>query len=91
MPGHTIHLALRLRGGGKKRCGAMLDTTQRCSQAAINIVGQCGACQVAYCGKHRLPEDHACVGMEQVRKAAHDKLAMKLTSERTTGRTIESF
>lgn len=89
--GHTVNLALRLRGGGKKRCGAMLDPTQRCSQAAINIVGQCNACEVAYCGKHRLPEDHKCSGLEQVRKAAHDKLATKMMSERTTGRTIESF
>lgn len=75
----------------QKRCAAMLDPTQRCSQAAIRIVGDCNACSAVYCGRHRLPEDHACSGLAGVRKTAHDKLASKLASERTSNRTIESF
>lgn len=90
--GVTIGLALRLRGGApKKRCGCMLDATQRCSQAAVRIVGDCSACSSAFCGRHRLPEDHACPGLEGVKKMAHDRLASKLTAERTTNWTVESF
>lgn len=47
----------RLRGGGpKKRCNCFISVTERCSQAAIRIVGDCSFCEKAFCGRHRLPE-----------------------------------
>ena len=55
--GSTVGLALRLKGGApKKRCTAMLAATERCSQAAVRIVGDCQLCQAAFCSRHRLAE-----------------------------------
>lgn len=55
--GATVGLALRLRGGApKKRCGFMLNPTDRCSQAAVRIVGDCQLCSSSFCSRHRLAE-----------------------------------
>ena len=55
----TLHLVLRLRGGGKTMC-----VIQDCNQQAAMIIGDCKYCKLKYCGKHRLPEAHSCSGMQ---------------------------
>jgi small subunit ribosomal protein S27Ae len=47
----TLHLVLRLRGGGKKtKC-----CFGECSKRAVLITGDCRHCQLQFCGNHRLP------------------------------------
>lgn len=45
----TLHLVLRLRGGGKPKC-----TFSGCSALQQRIVGDCSFCDGHFCGKHRL-------------------------------------
>jgi len=90
--GATIGLVLRLRGGApKKRCACFIAVTERCSSAAIRIVGDCPHCSASFCGRHRLPEDHACTGLQSCRDAAFLKNKEKLESERTIGTKIKAM
>ncbi|ELR23289.1 ubiquitinfusion protein [Acanthamoeba castellanii str. Neff] len=80
----TLHLVLRLRGGGKKtKC-----CFGECSKRAVLITGDCRHCQLQFCGNHRLPESHACQNMESCRQAAFDKNKNKLLSEKCTSQKI---
>ncbi|GAA5835047.1 hypothetical protein JCM9279_007182 [Rhodotorula babjevae] len=82
--GSTVGLALRLHGGApKKRCTAMLSATDRCSQAAVRIVGDCQLCQAAFCSRHRLAEDHHCPKLSDCREQAFQKNKTKLEAEAT--------
>ncbi|KAL8286407.1 hypothetical protein RQP46_004424 [Phenoliferia psychrophenolica] len=84
--GATISLVLRLRGGGpKKRCGRWLTTTERCSQVSLRIVGDCTFCETSFCGRHRLPEDHACPNLSNCRAEAFERNKSKLEAEMTVG------
>ncbi|GAA5893219.1 hypothetical protein JCM5296_001640 [Sporobolomyces johnsonii] len=90
--GATVGLALRLRGGApKKRCGCWLTATERCSQAAVRIVGDCSLCSTSFCSMHRLSEDHKCPGLSTARADAFQKNKTKLESERTTTEKLASF
>lgn len=37
-----------------------------CKEAAQRMFGDCGFCSGHFCAKHRLPEDHRCIGLEDV-------------------------
>ncbi|GAA5822082.1 hypothetical protein JCM10212_005206 [Sporobolomyces blumeae] len=90
--GSTIGLALRLRGGApKKRCGFYLTATDRCSQAAVRIVGDCNLCSTSFCSTHRLSEDHKCPNLASCKQAAFQQNKSKLESERTVGDKLASF
>lgn len=90
--GATIGLALRLRGGApKKRCGFYLNATDRCSQAAVRIVGDCNLCKASFCSTHRLSEDHKCPNLASCKQAAFQQNKSKLESERTVGDKLASF
>jgi len=74
-------MALPIRGGmppKKIRCNF-----KDCRDAAQRIVGDCSFCSGHFCGKHRLLEDHKCEGLEDCKKASHERNAEKLNSERT--------
>ncbi|SCV67675.1 BQ2448_5286 [Microbotryum intermedium] len=91
-PGMTVGLVLRLRGGGpKKRCGAYITATDRCSQASLRIVGDCSFCSTSFCGRHRLPEDHKCANLQSCKQEAFDKNKSKLEAEQTISSKIQSF
>jgi len=80
-PNSTLHLALPLRGGmppKKVRC-----SFKDCKDRAQPIVGDCGFCEGRHCSRHRMLEDHKCVGLEDCKKESHDRNADKLNSERT--------
>ncbi|GAA5858428.1 hypothetical protein JCM8547_007306 [Rhodosporidiobolus lusitaniae] len=87
----TIHLSLRLRGGApKKRCGFYLDAgkTDRCSQAAVRIVGDCQLCKASFCARHRLAEDHTCPNLESCKEKAFQLNKTKLESEQTISEKV---
>jgi len=76
----TLHLVLRLRGGGggkKTKC-----CFGECSKRAVMITGDCRFCELKFCGAHRLPEDHACQSIDSCRQAAFDKNKNKLLNEK---------
>eukprot|EP00294_Goniomonas_avonlea_P017131 CAMPEP_0114552028 /NCGR_PEP_ID=MMETSP0114-20121206/6909_1 /TAXON_ID=31324 /ORGANISM="Goniomonas sp, Strain m" /LENGTH=146 /DNA_ID=CAMNT_0001736883 /DNA_START=44 /DNA_END=484 /DNA_ORIENTATION=- len=74
----TLHLVLRLRGGVKKTVCALED----CSGRVAMIIGDCKWCKSSFCGSHRLPETHACQGMESCRAASAQRNATKVMSEK---------
>ncbi|GAA5821425.1 hypothetical protein JCM11251_004617 [Rhodosporidiobolus azoricus] len=85
----TVSLSLRLRGGApKKRCAAMLNGTERCSQAAVRIVGDCTLCSKSFCGTHRLVEDHSCPNIDACKDAAFQRNKVKLEQEMTVSEKL---
>jgi len=79
----TLHLVLRLRGGGK--C-----PIPDCRGRTVLVVGDCRFCKASFCGKHRLPEDHCCKEMETCKQASFDKNKDKLMSEKCVARKVAS-
>ena len=75
----TLHLVLRLRGGTKKTKCAF----DGCADRALTIVGDCSYCKDKFCGKHRLPETHACSQLQTCRDIAFQKNSEKLMNEKT--------
>ena len=62
----------------KQRC-----SFKTCSSAPLRMVGSCSHCSGKFCAKHRLLEDHMCVGLQYCKNNAHERNAMKLQSEST--------
>jgi len=79
----TLHLVLRLRGGGKCMFGD-------CSKRAVLMVGDCRFCKHSFCGSHRLPETHACAQMQSCKQASFDKNKDKLLSEKCVAPKLAS-
>lgn len=53
------------------RCGLVADVCKR----RLSLVGHCKFCYMDFCSAHRLPEQHACVGIAGCRQQARDRLA----------------
>jgi len=70
----TLHLVLRLRGGGKKTVCAC----EGCTSRVAMIIGHCNYCESDYCGQHRLPELHACQAMSACKDKAFARNAQNL-------------
>ncbi|CAD6576629.1 MAG: hypothetical protein CYPHOPRED_006063 [Cyphobasidiales sp. Tagirdzhanova-0007] len=66
-------------------------SVERCVSAALRMIGECPRCEKAYCGAHRLPEDHACPALANFRKAAFDENRAKLEKEATHNSKISAF
>eukprot|EP01087_Luapelamoeba_hula_P012539 TRINITY_DN34_c0_g1_i3.p1 TRINITY_DN34_c0_g1~~TRINITY_DN34_c0_g1_i3.p1 ORF type:complete len:221 (-),score=41.86 TRINITY_DN34_c0_g1_i3:107-769(-) len=79
----TLHLVLRLRGGGKCAFG-------ECSKRTVSIIGDCRFCKSSFCGQHRLPETHVCPEMKSCRQASFEKNKEKLMSEKCVGNKMSS-
>ena len=81
----TLHLVLRLRGGGKTCCAV-----EGCSAKTAPIIGDCKYCASKYCAAHRLPETHTCVGIKTCHQTAFDRNAAKLQAERCVGAKLQT-
>jgi hypothetical protein len=81
--GATLHLSLRLVGGG--RC-ALGD----CPKRTVLIIGDCRFCSKSFCAGHRLPETHSCPQMETCRQASFEKNKEKLMGEKCVARKTTS-
>ena len=53
-----------------------------CTDKVVKIIGDCRYCQAKFCGRHRLPEAHACVNLTNCKQVAHERNSVKLLSER---------
>lgn len=82
----TLHLVLRLRGGMKKSKCAL----DNCTAKPVLIVGDCKFCKSSFCGGHRLPETHACTGMQACRDAHFLKNKAKLEGEKCVASKVQS-
>ncbi|GAA6044129.1 hypothetical protein JCM8097_004723 [Rhodosporidiobolus ruineniae] len=74
----------------KKRCGCMISPTERCSQAAVRIVGDCQLCTKSFCARHRLAEDHTCPNLEQCKEAAFQRNKTTLEAQQTHSEKLAS-
>lgn len=54
-----------------------------CNSTPLRMVGTCSHCQGKFCAKHRLLEDHMCIGLQYCKDDAHESNAMKLQNEST--------
>lgn len=74
----TLHLTYRMRGGvaAKRKC-----TFGTCTAMRAPIVGECAFCDVKFCAKHRLLEDHRCAGLSNCKKESHDRNKALLESQ----------
>jgi ubiquitin len=79
----TLHLVLRLRGGGKCHLND-------CTKRTAALIGDCRFCKHSFCGTHRLPEMHTCQEMASCRQASFNKNKDKLLSEKCVGQKISS-
>jgi len=76
----TLHLVLRLRGGGKTIC-CFEGEDGRCTLQYAMIIGDCKFCKLKFCGKHRLPEAHQCSHLSSCREEAHERNKEKVMRE----------
>jgi ubiquitin C len=96
----TLHLVLRLRGGNSSTAESTTPETVTskpkkskcafgsCPDKVVKIIGDCRYCQHKFCGKHRLPEAHACNELQSCRQASFDKNAGKLMKEKCIGSRV---
>lgn len=54
-----------------------------CSDRIVKIIGDCRYCERKHCGRHRLPEMHACPNLQACREAHFKKNENKLLGEKT--------
>eukprot|EP00999_Lentomonas_sp_LEN2_P003093 NODE_945_length_1103_cov_81.334016_g901_i0.p2 GENE.NODE_945_length_1103_cov_81.334016_g901_i0~~NODE_945_length_1103_cov_81.334016_g901_i0.p2 ORF type:complete len:150 (-),score=32.19 NODE_945_length_1103_cov_81.334016_g901_i0:199-648(-) len=59
-----------------------------CTDRVATIIGNCSYCKSSFCGKHRLPEAHACTNLQTCRQAAFDRNSVKLMNEKTVATKI---
>lgn len=50
---------------------------EQCLDRVAKIVGECRYCST-FCGKHRLPESHACEKLSSCRQESHERNSDKL-------------
>ncbi|VVT56374.1 uncharacterized protein SAPINGB_P005018 [Magnusiomyces paraingens] len=67
----------------KKRCSA-----KNCISAPLRYVGDCQFCNGHFCSKHRLLEQHSCVGLQNCKQQLHERNAVKLQSEQTVANKV---
>ena len=80
----TLTISFPLPGGApKKKC--FLAT---CTDRVANIIGHCSYCKEEYCGKHRLPEAHACANIRGCKQAHYERNVSKLMNEKCVGDKI---
>ncbi|RKP10999.1 polyubiquitin [Thamnocephalis sphaerospora] len=53
-----------------------------CTDRVVKIVGDCRYCQKRFCGRHRLPEAHACANLTTCQQASFERNAGKLLQEK---------
>lgn len=59
----------------------MICSLENCKRKAAVIVGHCAYCSKGFCLTHRLPEQHKCSQICQLREIASSKLKKKLNDE----------
>jgi len=71
------------RKKSRKRCSAA-----NCLSAPMRGVGDCGFCEGHFCGKHRLLEQHNCIGLQNCKQQLHERNAIKLHQQQTVANKV---
>jgi predicted nucleic acid binding AN1-type Zn finger protein len=79
----TVGVVLAMRGGVKGRCGV-----EECKKRPVLVVGDCKYCSGHFCADHRLPEDHACTGMDKCKTRSFQANESKLMHEKCVGSRV---
>ncbi len=72
-----LHISHRIIGGAPKKKCQKTD----CTSPALRGLS-CSFCEKAFCGRHRLLEEHSCGGLQDCKKQLHERNREKLESER---------
>ncbi|KAF5101871.1 hypothetical protein DV451_002056 [Geotrichum candidum] len=67
----------------RKRCSA-----KNCISAPLRNIGDCSYCEGHFCSKHRLLEQHQCIGLKNCKQQLHDKNAVKLQEQQTVANKV---
>uniref|UniRef100_A0A060T5V4 ARAD1B14718p n=1 Tax=Blastobotrys adeninivorans TaxID=409370 RepID=A0A060T5V4_BLAAD len=67
----------------RKRC-----SFKNCISAPLRGVGDCGFCQGHFCSKHRLLEQHDCIGLHNCKQQLHERNAVKLQEQQTVANKV---
>lgn len=73
----------RRRSNTKRKCSAA-----RCNSQPLRMVGDCQYCSGKFCSKHRLLENHNCIGLQRCKEQYHERNALKLESEQTAASKV---
>lgn len=73
----------RRRSNTKRKCSA-----SRCTSQPLRMVGDCQYCSGKFCSKHRLLENHNCIGLQRCKEQYHERNALKLESEQTAASKV---
>merc|ERR1712196_604447 len=60
-----------------KKKGVTICLLDGCKGRVVAMIGTCKWCQQNFCQEHRLPEAHACPGIESCKQASFDINASK--------------
>ncbi len=59
-----------------------------CHDRCVKIIGDCRYCSSKFCGKHRLPEAHACSNLSNCRQESASRLTNKLMGEKCVSEKV---
>ena len=65
--------------------------SENCKQKILSIGIQCKYCSKKFCAKHRIPEDHHCPGLEELRKSENMKNETNLMENKTVANKVTAF
>merc|ERR1712028_97794 len=60
-----------------KKKGVTICLLDGCKGRVVAMIGTCKYCENNFCQEHRLPEGHACPGLDSCKKQSFDDNAMK--------------
>jgi len=66
----------------------MTANPTQCPSAALRLAGDCPHCAKVFCGTHRTPEAHNCIGIQACRDAAFQANKERLEREKTVSSKI---
>lgn len=62
-----------------------------CNGKKLKLIGKCSYCSLIFCKSHRLPEEHACTGIQECKDRHKELLSKKLLNEKTVGKKIDNI
>lgn len=67
----------------KRKCGF-----EGCKNKILSISINCNKCKLFFCSNHRLPEDHLCTHLQEIKDEAHANLSNTLQQQKCVAAKI---
>jgi predicted nucleic acid binding AN1-type Zn finger protein len=61
---------------------------EKCANRVAQIIGNCKACKGKWCLAHRLPEQHACTNMDDIKRASFETNKQTLMQQKTPNKKM---